>query len=208
MIDKLEKLDPQIIAEFRKTKSGNCGIALPLQRYIIHLDRAAELHNLYGNVTRVARELVTEYAEDKLAYQTARQRVYDAINFFHLNNNVKNEAWNNYYADKMEDLARIAIADGNYNTAYKAMDKAHYYRTNKDESLIDEGLLMPPVFLINNDITAEGLGFEKKDLRKISKKASDGVYLEFIDKLPINKEEKEDLKRDANVIDIDHEELE
>lgn len=206
MIDKLEKLDPQIIADFRKRKQSEA-IALPLQQYILHLDRAAELHNLLGNVTKVARELVTEFAEHDLAYQTARQRVYDAINYFHLNNNVKNEAWNNYYADKMEDLARIAVADGNYNTAYKCLDKAHFYRTRKDEALIDPELLDPAVFIVTPDITATKLGFEKHDLRKISKKARDGAYREFIDNLPINIEEKEDLKRDAGVIDIEHEEI-
>ncbi|MBI9052469.1 MAG: hypothetical protein JEY96_01545 [Bacteroidales bacterium] len=205
MIDKLEKLDPDIIADFRKRKESSA-IALPLQQFIIHLDRAAELHNLYGNVTKVAKDLVTEFP-DEITFQTARQRVYDAINYFHLNNNVKNQAWDNYYADKQEDLARIAIADGNYTTAFKALDKAHYYRTKKDESAIDLELLSPPVFLITPDITVEGLGFGRKDLRKISKKASDGMYEQFIEQMPINKEEKEALKKDANITDVDHEEI-
>lgn len=90
MIDKLEKLDPEIISDFRKNRKSEA-IAPALQEYIIHLDRAAELHNLHGNVSRVAKELAKEFP-DQISFQTARQRVYDAINYFHLNSNVKNEA--------------------------------------------------------------------------------------------------------------------
>ena len=205
-IAKLDKIDPEIIADFRAT-GRSMALAVEMQKYIMHIDYAAQVYNFEGNITRCARMLQDKFADEKLGFQTARARIYDALNYFHLNNTVKNEAWDNYYADRLENLAKIAIAANNFMEARRCFEKAHDFRTARDENMIDPELLKPPVFLISNDITAIDMGFEKTDLRKIARKHNDGKYIEIIESLPIDKTDKEKLKKDANVTDVEYEDV-
>ena len=48
-------------------------------------------------------------------------------------------------------------------------------------------------------ITPEELGYSKKSLKEIASKHNEGFYLNLIDKLPIEKEEKKRLLRDADI---------
>ena len=60
-----------------------------------------------------------------------------------------------------------------------------------------------PVFLISNEVTAELIGFNKRSLKVIAKKNNDGFYINLIDNLPVEKEEKHRLLRDADIVDAE-----
>ena len=59
------------------------------------------------------------------------------------------------------------------------------------------------MFLISNEVTAELLGFTKRNLKEIAQKNNNGFYINLIDSLPVEKEEKQRLLRDANIVDAE-----
>jgi hypothetical protein len=198
-LERIETLDADIIAEFRKTRKS---IAIPedLQKYILQLDAVIEIRDTekFDNISRIAKALKKRYPE--LPDRTARQRVYDAYTLFHINDNVSNDVWDKLYADKMENLARLCIARGKEDIAYKAFIRAHELRT-RAESRIKPEDLKAPIFIISNKIKPEDVGFESANLQKIASKASDGHYAKLINKLPVSDEEKKKLYEDAEIQD-------
>jgi hypothetical protein len=194
---KLEVLPADVIAEFRRTHQS-MSIPVKIQEYLLDLEAVIEIRDSekHNNLSRIARILVSR--RPQLDYWTAMERVYDALTFFHVNDNVSNEVWNKIYADKLEDLARLCILKGDNAIAFKSIVKAHELRT-KSESRIKLEDLKQPVFLITPDIRPEDLGYEKSSLMEISKKYSDGEYIKLIDKLPVSDEEKKRMYKDAGI---------
>lgn len=190
MYQELAILDKEIVRDFLLTGQSNA-ISTDLQRYILHVNRVIEIHNVDGNISRCARKLQESFPDDKLNVHTARARVYDAINIFHLNNTVRNQAWDNYYADKIDDLAKIAIAEGKYKEALACFSKARELRTNKDEAAFTpEQLAMKPQ-LLSPDIKLDRL-----NIKPFNKKKLWAEGLDFIDKMPLEREEKEKLQKE------------
>jgi len=196
-LSTIETLPADVIQEFRRTRQS-LAISPKLQQYILDLDAVIEIRDSekHDNLSRLARQLLKR--SPHLDFWTAMARVYDALSFFHVNDNVSNDVWDKIYADKMEDLARLCIADNDYIVAFKALMKAHDFRT-RSESRIKPEDLKQPVFIITPDIRPEDLGYEKASLMEISRKYTDGEYLKLIDKLPISDEEKQRMYRDAGI---------
>lgn len=196
-LQKLESLPPEIIADFRRTKRSEA-IPVKLQNYILDLEAVIEIRETekFDNINRLARMLMKRRPD--LHFKNAILRVYDALSFFHVNENASNDVWDKVYADKMEDLAKLAIARGKEEVAYKAFIKAHEYRT-KSESRIRAEDLKAPIFIISPDIRPEDLGFEKASLMEISRKANEGKYIKLIDSLPIDDDEKKKIYQDAGI---------
>lgn len=204
MKQELAKLDQEIIENFRRTGNGS-GIPEKLQDYIRQLDRAVELYRFDGNISRCAGKLRKEF--DNISFNTARNRLYDAINLFHLNNSVRNEAWDNFYADKMEDLSRLAVQDNDWKSALNCMKEAHRLRTMREDDGINKDLLAPPTFIMSNDISVTDLNIEDRDMRRISKRYQNKEYARMINSLPIEDDERERLKQDADITDVDFEDV-
>ena len=188
---EIEKLPVEVIQEFRKTGKSS-GIPEYLQKYILNLNKAIEIFSFEGKISRAAKKLINEFPDDKMCFRTAQNRINDAITYFHLNNTVKIEAWNNFYADKMEDLAKLAIKMNNITEARRCFEKAKAFRTDKDENAIDPDKLKLKDHLINPDIDPERLGLTNVNLKNLWVKAE-----EFIDKLDLEPQEKERLKIEA-----------
>ena len=188
---EIEKLPVEVIQEFRKTGKSS-GIPEYLQKYILNLNKAIEIFSFEGKISRAAKKLINEFPDDKMCFRTAQNRINDAITYFHLNNTVKIEAWNNFYADKMEDLAKLAIKMNNITEARRCFEKARTFRTDKDENAIDPDKLKLKDHLINPDIDPERLGLTNVNLKNLWVKAE-----EFIDKLDLEPQEKERLKIEA-----------
>ena len=55
--------------------------------------------------------------------------------------------------------------------------------------------------MISDKLTLEDLDIEKKNLKEIARKDSDGYYIKLNTQLPIEKEDKQRLLKDANVED-------
>lgn len=202
MLKQLDKIPYEIIRDFRKTGKSQA-LSEELQKFVIQLDRAAELHRIEPNITRCAKLLMVSPEGTNLALHTARARIYDAINFLHLNNTVKNEAWDYYFADKLEDLALVAIKAKNITEARRCMDRAHALRTNRDESAINPEDLVIKDQLISPDITSDRLGLEQFNLTDLWK---EGTTL--IQKFDITEKEKKTISKEfANAIDTEYEDV-
>ena len=100
-------------------KGKSMVISTDLQQYIRELDTVIELkqQQRFDNITRLARQLMLRFPS--LSLTTAKERVYDAYNFFHVNDSVSEDIWDAVYADKMEDLAQLCIAKGKEEEARK-----------------------------------------------------------------------------------------
>lgn len=200
----LEKIPVKVLQHFRETHESK-GISHDLQRYILHLDKAIELFKFEGNITRAANELREEFPDDNLTYLQARKRVGDAINYFNLSNKVKNAAWDQYYADKFENLAKIAIASDNLTEARRNYEKAHHFRTIRNEDG-EEGGEKQIVHVLSPDISLLKMIGTEFNLKKLWTDVS-----EFVDNIPVNEKERERLKNEAaenlQYEDVDYEEL-
>ncbi len=205
-LERLESLSPEIISDFRKKRTSNA-IPQELQSYILDLEKVVEIRDekKTDNITRLARELVK--CRNDLTERTAKQRVYDAYNFFHVDDSISSAAWDNIYADKMEDLAKLCIAKGKEDAALKAYEKAYRFRQNASGRL-NPGAFKPVIWIISNKIKAEEQGFERKNLQKIASKAQAGAYVKMIQGLPASEEEKKNMINDAGLGDfVDYEEV-
>lgn len=205
LLESLQLLPPEMVDTFLKTRRGD-GIPEELKEYIIHLNAVpAIMHHIGASMTRVVRELQKQFPG--LTFATARERYYDAMNFFHVDDNISAEAWDNYYADKMEDLARLCIAESRYDVAKRCYDRAHELKT------MAAGRIKPdewkiPVFIVSNRIKPEALGFKKKSLYDIARKSEAGYYNSIINSLPVTEAEKDRLRREADIEDVDFENIE
>ncbi len=157
-LETLEKLPVDIIANFRKT-GRTSAISPDLQQYIREISSALEISRYEFSVTRAAEKLMLRYPD--LSLSTAKSRYYDAINFFHVDNNVSNEAWDDRYADWFDDFASICVRAKKFETGYKAKTKAHNIRTSKEARLKPEDF-QAPVFIVSPKMKPDDFGFEKK----------------------------------------------
>jgi len=205
-LQELDKLPVQVIQEFRKS-GKSVAISDKLQQYILHLDRVAEIRNTHHdhNLTSTARKLMDTFPE--LNFDAAKRRVDDAINYFHLNSTVKTEAWNNYYADRMEDLAQYAMAADNITEARRCIEKAHQFRLDASNNSINPDDFKPVTQLISPNVDAKRLGFaEEFNLRKLWTDTE-----KFINDLPVDDRDKQRALDDASqalgIEDIDYEDL-
>ncbi|MCT4602477.1 MAG: hypothetical protein N4A59_06210 [Marinifilum sp.] len=166
--DKLQKLHPDIIKDYLDTGVSE-GIPEEVRKYIDMLDKVPDIHRRCASPTKTAKELQSKFPDIFRSFNTARAIVYAAINHFHLNISVKNEAWDHFYADHLDELARIEAKKGNAEGAKRILLDAHALRTNKDDSGIDADLLKPIVQVISPVVTPQLLDLddEEYDLKTI-----------------------------------------
>ena len=129
---------------------------------------------------------------------TCRSRIYAAINYFHIDNNVSIKVWEDNFADKYEDLAKLCALRGDYKSQKECYKEALECRRRASQ-IAEASSNMGIVFLFSKELTAEDLGYTSENLKKIAAKYNDGYYLNLISSLPIEKEEKKRLLRDADI---------
>jgi len=216
--DKLQRLDPEIIRNYLDTGISE-GVPADVQKYIDLLDKVPDIHRKCASPSKTAKQLQLSYPDLFKSYHTARAIVYAAINHFHLNISVKNEAWDNLYADKLDELSRIAAASNSLDTARRFLMQAHQLRTRKDESGIDPDKLKPIVQVISPLVTPEilGLNDEDFDLRDIDvnwkKKQMFDETKKFVKDLKgVNESQASLIIKDAamnlNIVDVESEDVE
>lgn len=203
-LETIEKLHPDIVHHFLTTGESK-GIPTEVQEFLKQIQWAAEIYEYERNITRAARKLQIRVLATQginLDQRTCKARFYSAIAYFNVDNNVSVKVWASDYADKYEDLAKLAIASDELRTAKACLDAAKECKMQASEAA-DKESNWAPVFLISTDISPEQLGFKKRSLKEIAKKHNDGFYLKLIDNLPTDDEEKIRLKRDANIEDAE-----
>ena len=198
-LQELDKLHPDIIQSFRNT---GVSAAIPeyIQRYIIHLDKAAEIHNHCKNMNRAARELMVAFPDDAMSFRTAKYRIEDAINYFHLNSTVKQAAWFNFYADYFEDLAELARADKRLDVAERCMDKAASFRMKAAEQSVNSDEIRPHVNVIDPSVPPHYFGLDDNvDMQTLWSKKEEllNETEKFISKLDIRDKQKRSVMREA-----------
>ncbi|WP_178300959.1 MULTISPECIES: hypothetical protein [unclassified Bacteroides] len=207
-LDQIDKLHPDLISAF--LTSGHCdGIPVEIQLFLKQLQWAAEVYEYERNISRAAKQLQTRIlAMQKLTIdvRTCKARIYAAISYFNIDNNVSIKVWENNYADKYEDLAKLAAVRGDYKTVGNCYQAALECRRRASEA--DQAdRQWAPVFIITPNLTPEDLGYKKKSLKEIARKSNEGYYINLIESLPIEKEDKTRLLNDAGIIDVEPEEI-
>ena len=111
-LETIEKLHPDIVHHFLQT--GECkGIPEEIQLFLKQMQWAAEIYEYERNISRAARLLRTRIMalqEKDVDIRTCKARFYSAISYFNVDNNVATKVWETDYANKYEDLAKLAIA--------------------------------------------------------------------------------------------------
>lgn len=199
-LETIEKLHPDIVHHFLTTGESK-GITEEVQLFLKQMQWAAEIYEYERNINRASRTLrarILGQQKINIDIRTCKARIYSAITYFNMDNNVAEKVWLTDYADKYEDLARVAIAADELKTAKSCFDAARDCRIRASEAAKKESD-WAPVFLISNDISLEQIGFRKRSLKEIARKSNEGYYINLIEGLPIEEEEKKRLLRDANI---------
>nr|WP_321409323.1 hypothetical protein [uncultured Carboxylicivirga sp.] len=204
----LEQLHPDIIDSFLVSGKSDA-IPLELQQFIKQITWAAEIKEYEGNINRAAKKLrqrVLAQQKVMLNIHTAKARIYSAMAYFDIDDNVPQKIWDRDTANKMEDLAKLCIANDKYNEAYRCFEKANFYRQRANTNDRESGNISIN-FLISTEYKLEDSGFERKNLKQIAAKAQKGFYINLINGLPASEEEKKKLFSDADIEDADFEEI-
>ena len=207
-LDTLDKIHPDLISAFLTT--GKCdGIAPDVQIFLKQLQWAAEIYEYERNITRAAKQLrqrINAQQQINIDERTCKARIYAAINYFSIDNNVSIKVWESNYADKYEDLAKLCAAAEDYKTMGKCYSAALECRRRASE-IAEADRDLGIVFLISPELSSEDLGYSKASSKEIAAKHNKGFYLNLIDSLPIKKVEKKRLLRDADIQEAEYEEL-
>ena len=204
MIEKLDALHPDLLAQFMRT--GHCdGIPADVRMFLKQLQWAAEVYEFEKNVSRAAKTLQARIAGEQqimLDIRTCKARIYSAINYFAVDDNVSSKIWEANYADRFEDLAKVCLSARDYKTAYKSFDKARECR-QRATAIAEADRNMGIVFLMDPKIQPEDLGYEKKSIKEIAAKHNEGFYIKLINELPVEKSDKKRLLRDADIQEVE-----
>lgn len=207
--DKLSTFHPDLISSFLETGNSS-GIPKEIQLFLKQIQWAAEIYEYERNITRCAKKLKTRILAEQGEYVDVRlckARIYSAIEYFDIDCNIAQKVWESNYADRYENLTTMCISKGDYKTAKLCQDAALECR-RRSSAIAETEKNWAPVFLISNTLTTEDLGFGKKSLKTIARKHEDAFYSQLIDSLTsIDKEEKARLKQDADIIELEIEQI-
>lgn len=198
----LNNLNPDIIENFLTTGKSQ-GIPEDVQIFLKQIQWAAEIYEYERNITRASSQLHTRILvmqKISVPVRTCKSRIYTALRYFNIDNNVSIKIWESNFADKYEDLAKMCALKGEYKTQKLCYDQALECRRRASEAA-ETDKDWAPVFLINDTIPMEKLGFKKKSLKEIAHKSNEGYYIHLIESLPIEDEEKKRLLLDADIED-------
>lgn len=199
-LEKLEGVHPDLITTFLTTGEGE-GIPKDVQIFLKQLQWASEIYEFERNITRGAKKLRVRIAAEQhltLDVRTCMSRINQAIGYFNVDCNVGIKVWENDFANKYEDLAKLCSAKRDYKMQKACMDQALECRRRASE-MAEADRDLGVVFIISPEVTPEELGFQKKNLKEIAAKHNKGFYVSLIDGLPIESVEKKRLLRDADI---------
>lgn len=200
MLQRLREFDSQLVEQFLSDRKS-ASIPLDLQTYIIRINAVpAIIHHNVNSMSTVVRELKKQFKD--LSYSQARDIYYDAMNFFYVDDAISAEAWDNYYAEKQEQLARLAIELNKVDSASKCFQQARAYRMSAAER-IKPGEWKIPVFILSNKIRPEDLNYKSQKIYDIIRKDEEGRYTKMINGLPVTEADKKRLKQDAGIQDAE-----
>ncbi|MBQ8715838.1 MAG: hypothetical protein IJ552_11660 [Prevotella sp.] len=202
-IEKIQELHPDLIASFLATGKGEA-IPVELRLFLQQLQWAVEIFETERIISRCASKLRQRIAAEQhvsIEQRTAIARVYEALNFFHVDQSVSVKVWESVYADQFEKIAKMAAVKGDMKTLSKATERALECRRRAAE-IADSDRSLGITQLISPDVTPGLLGFETQDLKTIARKNREGAYV-IIQSLPIESSEKKRLLTDAKIEELE-----
>lgn len=205
----LSKLDPAIISHFLETGKSE-GIPAETQQWLQEISMAYEEYDKNRNISKAAESLktrITARFKKRISIRTCQERIYSALEYFHVDNTVSDKVWYIDFANKYEEDAEKAITAEDFRAAYMFRKAAEECR-EKSSVAASLDVKFIPVFLISSDISIIDAGFEPKNLKEIAKKDNEGYYIRQINSLPIDEPEKKRLRIDANLPETPYIELE
>ena len=125
-IDRLDDIHPDLISAFLTDGKGE-GIPLEIQHFLKQLQWAMEVYEHERNLTRAARKLrIRINAEQgiKIEERTCMARIYQALSYFNVDCNVPIKVWENNFANKYEDLAKMCAVQCDYKSQKACYDAA------------------------------------------------------------------------------------
>lgn len=207
-LQRIEEIHPDLISQFLAT--GECdSIPRDIQLFLQQLSWAMEIFEHERNITRAARKLqhrINAEQHAKIELRTCQARIYEAINYFAVDNNVPIKVWENQYANQFENLAKLCAVAGDYKTQGKCYERALECRRRAAE-IAEADRDLGVIFLISPELTPEEMGFSKKSLKEIAAKHNKGFYITLIDSLPIENIEKKRLLRESDIEYAEFEEI-
>lgn len=174
-----------------------------MQNYILQMDAVAR-------ITRTNRLSVRDTIEQlrkqwpELSFTQGRAIYYDALDYFYMDDSVSARSWDLVYAEKLEDMALLALKANKLDVAFKCTTKAHELRTKQRESMDYDW--HAPTYMININVKPEDLGYASQKLADIAKRNEDRKYREMIMSLEVTEAEKQRLLREAGVDNIPNQE--
>lgn len=203
-LQRLNTLHPDIISDFLEVGESSA-IPKDVQLFIMQISWANEIYTYERNITRAAKKLkhrILSTQGVRLSERACRERINDALNFFYVDSNVSSAAWDMQTADRLQDYAKLEALNNNGKAAGHLEERANFYRQRATAESQNTGSKVIN-FLISKDIKDSDLGFTSKSLKEIAKKANEGYYIGLINGLPIEKEQKKALFRDADIVDYE-----
>lgn len=198
-IDDIMELHPDLISGFLATGKSDA-IPMELQLFLQQLQWAIEIFEHERSIHRCALELVKRVAAQqhvRMEERTAKARIYEALNFFHVDQNVSVKMWEAIYADQFEKIAQYAALKGDLKSQVKATEHALECRRRAIEAA-DSDRTLGITILYGSEVTPELLGYENQDLKMIARKDREGAYT-VIKSLPIEVSEKKRLLTEARI---------
>jgi len=160
--------------------------------YLELLEIVRSLYNKYETKVFILNLLMSDIYG--LSRQQATILYFDSLNFFYADNKIKQSAWENIYADHLDNLAYYALEKDDLETARRCFAEAAKLRgAGRDEiTQVPEEMKVRPIVIYSMD--PEKLGLPRANRKLLGK---------FIDDLPeITEKERVRFKQDAGIIDV------
>ncbi len=207
---ELSKIHPDLIAAYLSGGTGE-GIPPEIRLFLQQMTWAAEIYETERNITRAARKLrirIMAMQKVQVSERMCMERIYSALNYFGSDSSVSIKVWETDFANKFEDLAKMAAATGDYRTQRECYKSALECRRRAAEMADTERTGQDILFLFTPETKPEDLGFRTQSLKNIAHKASEGYYAKLIDSLPVDRTEKKRLLEDADIDEAQYENIE
>ena len=189
--DALENCDLNMLQDYI-TKGLVDKMPDDLVIYMELLEMVRSMYNKYETKPFIIRTLTSKTYG--ISRYMANKLFYDALNFFYADNEVKQKAWENIYAQHLDNLAYYALEMNDLETARRCfMDAAQLRGAGREEkSEMPAELFARPVVIYSMD--AEKAGLQSVDRKQLAA---------FIDSLPeISEKERVRIKKDAGLQEI------
>ena len=199
-VQKLENYKNKILFEKEMTEYGQLQALIEkgeikdlpenIVTYFEQIDMIRCLINKYNSKNFIINTIRLKWPE--LSLFQVNNLYHETINFFYLDNDVKPQAWANFYADRLDNAALICYEMNDFETFRRlSLDAAELRGVGKQQIQIPKELMdrRPVIYTIK--IQELGLPAANRDELAV-----------FIDKLDITEKEKSLFRREAMIEDI------